>query len=153
MTEVVEEVVDLLEALLEERRVLVKEEHRENGDVELTGDRSLVRVALLNVLHNAAKFTAPGSAIIVSYGKRRDGIALVQSVAVQDAGPGIAREEQDLVFERFYMGGLPSGSAPRGSGLGLAIARSAIERRGGRIAFAEDVPAGARCILELPAKQ
>ena len=82
---------------------------------------------VMSLVHNAIKFTPPGGSIQVSTG-RRDGEAIVN---VSDSGAGLALDELDRVFERFYKAD-PSRSGA-GAGLGLSIARHTVRQHGGRI--------------------
>ncbi len=83
---------------------------------------------LVNLLHNAVKFSPDGGDVVVRV--RATGEEVV--VAIEDHGIGIARADQARVFERFYK----ADKARRrggGTGLGLAIARHVVEGHGGRI--------------------
>ena len=82
---------------------------------------------VMSLVHNAIKFTPPSGSIQVST-QRRDGEALI---SVRDSGAGLALDELDRVFERFYKAD-PSRSGA-GAGLGLSIARHTVRQHGGRI--------------------
>ena len=98
------------------------------SDLVAQGDRVLLRQVLIGLLTNAFKNTpAPGSVTI--RGARRDDGEVVIEVA--DTGTGIAPEEVDRIFERFYRG---TGSLEQeGFGLGLSIARRMVDVMGGEI--------------------
>jgi two-component system phosphate regulon sensor histidine kinase PhoR len=118
------------------------------GDAGLTvsGDRRRLEQVLLNILHNAIKYTPPGGAIRVG-AERRDGRVRVW---VQDSGPGIAPSEQARVFERFYMAPNNGGERGDATGLGLAIAKSLIDLHGGAIGVTSQVGAGSTFYFTLP---
>ena len=82
---------------------------------------------VMSLVHNAIKFTPPSGLIQVST-ERRNGEAIV---SVRDSGTGLALDELDRVFERFYKAD-PSRSGA-GAGLGLSIARHTVRQHGGRI--------------------
>ena len=82
---------------------------------------------VMSLVHNAIKFTPPSGSIQVST-QRRDGEAII---SVRDSGAGLALDELDRVFERFYKAD-PSRSGA-GAGLGLSIARHTVRQHGGRI--------------------
>ena len=67
---------------------------------------------------------------------------------VDDSGPGIAPEERDKVFERFYRSA--EARAMPGSGLGLAIVKSVVERHNGEIAIKDSADGGTRMEVILP---
>ncbi len=84
---------------------------------------------LTNLVGNAVKFTPRGGLVRVE-AVVRDGAA---EVSVTDTGPGIPREAQETVFERFRQLDESDVRQRDGSGLGLAISRSLVEHQGGRI--------------------
>ena len=72
-------------------------------------------------------------------------------IAVSDQGPGIAADEIERVFERFYRSDRARSADRGGAGLGLAIARWIVELHGGTIHAEQAEPTGCRMIVELPA--
>lgn len=91
-------------------------------------DPDRISQVLDNLLTNALKFTAKGG-ITIAAADKGDYVM----VSVRDTGVGIAKEEQDRIFDKFYQiktgGGWPS----KGTGLGLAIVRSIIESHRGKV--------------------
>jgi two-component system OmpR family sensor kinase len=109
------------------------------------GDRDRLRQLLLNLLSNAAKYTVSGDTIEVRAAAEDTSIVL----SVADHGPGIAPEQQRLVFEKF--GRVNSGGRSKpGAGLGLFIARSIAEAHGGTLDLRSDPGAGATFTVRLP---
>jgi signal transduction histidine kinase len=151
LPDLVTEVLTLLDVLLDEKRVTVHEEGRDKLHAPLVADRTLVRVAFLNVLHNAIKFTAEGSALDIRYSLVERSGKGFQVVRIQDDGPGIPPGEYDRVFERFFTSGSVHTFASSGAGLGLSIAKLIVERNGGLIYFEErSSQPGSACCIELP---
>jgi len=97
--------------------------------VTVRADPELLRLALLNLVHNAIRYSAEG--LMISLRVRRQEANAVAEVI--DQGPGVAPEHQQKIFERFYRVDKARSRASGGAGLGLAIARWAIERQGGHI--------------------
>jgi signal transduction histidine kinase len=126
--------------------------HFELASVEVRADRSLMRIALMNVLHNALKFSPGGSTLTISY-LRSENPAPVLSIVFQDQGPGIAPGEHQRVFERFFTSSKQATASVSGTGLGLSVAKLVIDRVGGKIWFDEETRQGAKCIIELPISQ
>jgi two-component system OmpR family sensor kinase len=112
--------------------------------VPVFGRAELLHRAVENVIRNAVKYTAEGSAVEIAL-SAAGGRALL---AVRDHGPGIPPAEIHRVFEPFYRA---SGSAAAGGfGLGLAIARRAIATHGGSIRARNAEGGGLQVEIELP---
>ncbi|MEO5372865.1 MAG: sensor histidine kinase [Alphaproteobacteria bacterium] len=93
------------------------------------GDHDRLQQVYINLLSNAAKFVpSEGGRIAVDLRDLGD----VVRVSVTDNGPGIRREEQDIIFEKFRQAGSTTGN-PGGTGLGLAICRRIVEHLGGSL--------------------
>ena len=90
-------------------------------------DEARLEQVLVNLIHNAIKFTPSGGRITVS--SKAEGGKLV--VSVSDTGVGIPEDDLPRVFERFYKA--DRARAGGGTGLGLAIAKHVVEAHGGRI--------------------
>jgi two-component system sensor histidine kinase MprB len=97
----------------------------------LTGSSDRLERAVWNLLENAGKWSAPTSTVEVTLGGGE--------LRVRDHGPGIAEEDREHVFDRFYRS--VDARALPGSGLGLAIVREVAEAHGGTV-VAEDAPGG-----------
>jgi signal transduction histidine kinase len=110
------------------------------------GDRERLRQVLTNLIDNAVKYSPAGGAVRVT-AQASSGKVLVE---VADAGPGIAREHQGVIFEKFGRAPGDGGSKP-GTGLGLFIARSIAEAHGGALDVRSAPARGATFTLTLPA--
>jgi two-component system OmpR family sensor kinase len=71
-------------------------------------------------------------------------------LSVADAGPGIAAEDQERIFERFWRADPARTRSKGGTGLGLAIVASLVEAHGGSIAIESEIGDGAAFIVTLP---
>jgi two-component system phosphate regulon sensor histidine kinase PhoR len=95
-------------------------------------DRDRVEQVLVNLIHNAIKFSPPGGKIDIS--AKAEGNSILVSVA--DTGVGIPADDLPRIFERFYK--VDRARTGSGTGLGLAIAKHIIEAHSGRI-WAESI--------------
>jgi signal transduction histidine kinase len=106
-------------------------------------DRARLARVLRNLLDNALRHTPAGGSVRVE--ARVEGPAV--RVTVRDTGPGLAADETERVFDRFYRGapartrGAPRPAGDSGAGLGLTIARGLVQAHGGRL-WAESRPGG-----------
>jgi two-component system OmpR family sensor kinase len=104
----------------------------------------LLSLALLNLVDNAMKYTAPGDRIEV---RARESAGWVV-VEVADTGPGISPADLDHIWEELYRGA-DSRSVP-GSGLGLALVRAVVERHGGSVDTETRLGSGTVMRVQLP---
>lgn len=133
----------IAESLLGDKQVEIRIEV-ESGLPSIAADAQRVLQIILNLLSNACKFTEAGS-IILSAHRHNDEVVL----AVQDTGPGIAREEYEAVFETFRQTetGLRQGG---GTGLGMPISRRLAEAHGGRLWLESEQGKGTTFFVALP---
>jgi heavy metal sensor kinase len=126
--DLVREAVGLFEILIEEKSLQLSVEGDENTAIQ--GDRLFLRQALVNMLHNAVKYSPVGGVISVRV-RQKDGLPLV--IEIQDQGPGIPVEDRSKIFDRFYRVDKARWRESGGAGLGLSIAKWAVEVHGGNI--------------------
>jgi two-component system phosphate regulon sensor histidine kinase PhoR len=107
-------------------------------------DRKALVEALLNLLSNAFKYGA--TRVRVSARQEKETVA----IEVADDGPGVPREEQQRVFEKFYRGQDQIRSSVDGSGLGLAMAKLVVRAHGGKLSLQSEPGEGARFTVRLP---
>ena len=118
--------------------------------LEVEGDVGRLKQVLSNLLSNAVKFTERGHVkLMVSQVSREEGVAIVH-FRVVDSGIGIAKENQQAVFEKFQQA---DGSTTRkygGTGLGLAICSSLVEVMGGNIRLTSEPGLGSCFEFTIP---
>lgn len=123
----------------------------EQTGLYILGDEKRLRWAIGNVIDNAIKYTLPGGALTLEIQEEEDGKAYLR---VRDSGVGIARDERQYVFTRFYRGQptAPDGTVIRvpGMGQGLHIARRIIESHGGTIQLKSSQGVGTAVYIALP---
>jgi two-component system sensor histidine kinase SenX3 len=111
------------------------------------GDRTLLVTALSNLLENAVAYSTAGSPVSIS---RRLVNGQVE-IAVTDRGIGIAEEDQQRVFERFYRADKARSRATGGTGLGLAIVKHVAANHGGSVGLWSLQGTGSTFTLRIPA--
>ena len=112
----------------------------------LHADADRLMQVLLNLLSNAAKFVPEANGRVQL---RLSADAREARVEVEDNGPGVPPEQQQLVFEKFRQGG-DALHRPQGTGLGLPISRRIVEHFGGRMWLRSDPGQGACFGFALP---
>lgn len=124
------------------------------GQTMVAADSKQITRVLVNLVHNAIKFTPSGGTVVI--GCQRQSDETMQSFFVRDTGVGIAPEDLPRIFERFYKVNQSRaranfiGPGGGGSGLGLAIARHVIEAHGGRISATSEPGKGSVFTFTLP---
>ena len=110
----------------------------------IRGDRERLRQVLTNLVENAVKYSQAGGEVSVRSWSENGRVL----VSVEDRGPGIPRDQQALIFEKF--GRAHVGLGKPGTGLGLFIARSIAEAHGGTLGVRSAPGQGATFTLALP---
>jgi two-component system sensor histidine kinase KdpD len=125
ITEIIDEVIDSLRTELQGRQVeIVRGEEIQSSAF----DRSLIKLAIKQLVDNALKYSSPGTPLKIRVS--RDGGSI--GVEVTDYGKGIPPSEQSRIFERFYRSPSVQSQIP-GSGLGLSIAQSIVRAHSGNL--------------------
>lgn len=115
-----------------------------DGDADVLVAPHAVKRAIVNLVHNACKFTQPGGLIRLQASQDDAWV----HVAVEDNGKGIEAERLPFIFHRLY-----KDAGGPGRGLGLAIAKEIIERHGGQIGVRNAEGGGSRFAFSLPKVQ
>lgn len=145
LLELARDTAALLEPLAEEKQQTLKVAGDQEAVVD--GDPVFLRQALVNVVHNAIKYSPPHAA--TSLRIEREGDRQV-SISVTDAGPGIAPEHAERIFDRFYRIDTGRSREAGGFGLGLSIAQWAIQSHNGTIRVSSAPGKGSTFRITLP---
>ncbi|MBJ7472866.1 MAG: HAMP domain-containing protein [Solirubrobacteraceae bacterium] len=131
----------------------------EPADLLVSGDAERLHQVVKNLLDNAVRHSPAGGVVRVTASTtgasgngsahRTNGHGHVQ-IEVVDEGPGIAPEDADRVFERFYRTDRARSAHDGGTGLGLAIARWIVDAHDGTIHATQAQPRGCRMVIHLP---
>jgi two-component system sensor histidine kinase SenX3 len=129
----------------------------DNADIEVAtdapsgfrvlGDQTLLATALANLVSNAIAYSPHGSTVSISKRQRGENI----EIAVTDRGLGIARADQERVFERFFRVDKARSRATGGTGLGLAIVKHVAANHNGTIRLWSQPGTGSTFTLSIPA--
>jgi two-component system, OmpR family, sensor histidine kinase SenX3 len=119
----------------------------EPSGLRMLGEQTLLITALANLVSNAIAYSPRGS--LVSISRRRCGDNI--EIAVTDRGIGIARKDQERVFERFFRADKARSRATGGTGLGLAIVKHVAANHNGSIGLWSQPGTGSTFTLSIPA--
>jgi two-component system phosphate regulon sensor histidine kinase PhoR len=119
----------------------------EPGLPTLEVDRDAMAQVVLNLLHNAVKYT--GEMKRIRLRARRAGTSV--AIEVEDNGPGVRPKDRKRIFDRFYRGDDLLSRQTEGTGLGLAICKKIVEAHGGRIELDSRIGEGSTFRILLPA--
>ena len=114
----------------------------DDGPAPASADYDRVLQVASNLVENALRATPAGGSVTVS--------AAPGELAVSDTGPGLAPEDVEHAFERFYLHRRLGGERALGSGLGLAIVENLAQAMGGSVSVSSAPGAGARFVVRLP---
>jgi two-component system sensor histidine kinase SenX3 len=133
ISDVISEAVDQCEVLAEARNIWVKFDGLQDGVVH-------------NLVENAINYSAEGTNVVIS-SKLDDGLI---EILVKDQGLGIAEENLDRIFERFYRVDPARSRATGGTGLGLSIVKHVITNHGGEVKVWSSMGVGSTFAIRLP---
>jgi len=146
INDIVQAVASAVGSLATEKQLGLRVDSAEDLPVGRGDERRITQV-LLNLVGNAIKFTDAGE---VAVRVVNSGAEFLVSVA--DAGPGIAQEDQQRIFEEFQQGGSSLAKTKGGTGLGLSIAKRIVEMHGGRIWVQSTLGKGSTFFFSLPVR-
>ncbi len=141
----VDGVIGVLNTKMQEKQDTISNEVPE----KLTAffDRNSLIQVLTNLAANAINHNEPGISVAVRVADESGGCL---TLSVADTGAGIAKEDREKIFERFYQSGRTYGEGSKGTGLGLTISKGLIEAMGGRIWVEGEEGKGADFRIVLP---
>jgi signal transduction histidine kinase len=137
----------LLEPLASERGMRLVRDFAPNLPVVLA-DADLLSRAIENLASNAIKYGAPGTSVEICVRPGADDLLLVE---VKDRGAGIAREDIERIFDKFYRAPRAENADVPGTGLGLPLVREIAGLHGGRITVSSNPGYGSVFTLAIPA--
>ena len=148
LREIVDEAVNTTSQLFKAKNVKL-DTVLTSAPAPVVADRDRLLQVMLNLLSNSIKFCdAEHGQVVVTLSRQRESV----QVDVCDNGIGIAREDQEFIFEKFRQVGDSLTEKPPGTGLGLAICRQIVGHFGGRLWVESEKSHGATFSFSLPLK-
>ncbi len=144
ISNVIAEAVDQCEVLAEARKISINLDGVQNAVV--VGNREQLVMAVHNLVENAINYSSEDTNVVIS-SKLDDGLI---EILVKDQGLGIAEENLDRIFERFYRVDPARSRATGGTGLGLSIVKHVITNHGGEVKVWSSMGVGSTFAIRLP---
>ena len=138
----IEESVAQLTPLAQQKNISLQTELEPLFSVE--ADPLLIHEVIVNLIENAIKYSPSGSKVLISSAEGPGGIRF----SVADNGPGIAPEDLDRIFDKFYRA--KNQKSVQGTGLGLFLVKYFVERHGGHVFIHSELQRGTTVGFELP---
>lgn len=149
---IIEEETNNLSPLTKKKNIKIKKMFFEKKSLVAYTDSQLLRIAVVNLISNAIKYTPEGGVVTVGayYVSRKNCV----EIAVMDSGYGIPEKEQDKVFEKRYRAkNIFKDKKADGTGLGLYTVKYLVEKLGGAIWFVSQENEGTSFFVRLPVKK
>ena len=137
-----------IETAAKNKNIFLEKNVSENSP-SLIGDKELLKVAIINILNNAVKYTPENGKVAFSLSNQNGSIIF----DITDTGYGISQEDLPHIFDKAYRSADPLVREAPGSGLGLAITQEIIELHGGEIAVDSESGKGTHFAIKLPQEE
>ena len=161
LTEILNEVIFQMNILAQAKNIRI-ETSNHHGDIHIFGDALRIRELFLNLIENGIKYTEDGGSIHITFikdnlphdksspdrteGEQKEFVRII----VSDTGIGIAEEDQERIFDRFFRVDKARSRDQGGSGLGLSICKWIVEAHHGEITIESEIEKGSSFIVKLP---
>ncbi len=145
-----EQIVSLFSPIALENNIRLKHILEGQIPVAVIGDRNKIHQILSNLISNALKFTDSGGEVVVKLQKVLADEGAVLRYTVVDNGIGIAKEDQEMIFQSFTQVSSSSSKQFKGTGLGLAIAKELCQLLKGNLGLKSELGHGSEFWFEVP---
>ena len=132
------------------RQVKISWSYPQDDPLAIVSDGPKIRQILQNLIDNALKFTSEGSVTITA--RMAAQTPRVLELSVQDTGPGVAKDQQEIIFDKFYQVDSSERRLYGGVGLGLFIVKYFTELLGGEVRVESELGKGATFTVRIPAE-
>lgn len=142
-------IIDRLNPLAQKQSItLIAEDSVTGPEVRIYSHEDILNRILTNLIKNAIVYNVPQGTVSVALAKD----SREARITITDTGIGIATEELDNIFERFYRVDKSRSRQSGGSGLGLAIVKSSVNKLGGKLTIASELGKGTTITVHLPTR-
>ncbi|MGN0495391.1 MAG: ATP-binding protein [Lachnospiraceae bacterium] len=147
VVDVIRETRNTVEGKCEEKRLDFRIQCKAK-DTTVYADKMKIGQVVFNLVDNAIKFSPKNSSIVITVTEKNEKVF----ISVKDEGPGIEKDKQNKVFDRFYKTDSSRGKDKQGTGLGLSIVKEIVKAHGEQIDLISTEGAGSEFTFSLPRK-
>jgi heavy metal sensor kinase len=160
LTRFISGLTEQMKILAQPKNIRIEISNHQN-EIHVFGDTLRMRELFINLIENGIKYTEAGGSILITLTKETDGslspltpkekkAATFAKITVADTGIGIAKEDQEKIFNRFFRVDKARSREQGGSGLGLSICKWIVEAHQGEITVESEPGKGSSFIVRLP---
>ncbi len=160
LTRFISGLTEQMKILAQPKNIRIEISNHQN-EIHVFGDTLRMRELFINLIENGIKYTEAGGSILITLTKETDGslspltpkekkAATFAKITVSDTGIGIAKEDQEKIFNRFFRVDKARSREQGGSGLGLSICKWIVEAHQGEITVESEPGKGSSFIVRLP---
>jgi signal transduction histidine kinase len=162
LTRFVSELTEQMKILAQPKKIQIElSNHHDQEEIHIFGDPLRMRELFINLIENGIKYTEEGGHILITLTKEQRGrfdhteksdnrVEGFAKIVVADTGIGIAKEDQEKIFNRFFRVDKSRSREQGGSGLGLSICKWIVEAHQGEITVESELGKGSSFIIRLP---
>lgn len=145
LEEAIAECIKMLDSFAKFKKInVIFEDDPQRHTVSVDSEK--LKIAFVNLIENAISYSKKDSDVIIKIKKVGSDV----EVTIKDNGIGIKKDEEDLIFQKFYRGSGGRKSQPEGTGLGLFMTKKVVEQMKGSLRFKSKVNKGTEFYLTLP---
>lgn len=141
--ELIQNIAENMHPIFENKGITLNQSF--NGNTTISGEKFLIRQAIVNLLQNSLDFSPNDSEISVSVTNGSEQISII----IEDSGPGIPDYAQEKIFNRFYSLNRPD-TKKKSTGLGLSFVKEVAALHSGSVEIENRIEGGARAVMKLP---
>jgi signal transduction histidine kinase/CheY-like chemotaxis protein len=149
LNKLTEEVVNIMSIKAQEKNIDLLLHYTPNTQSQVIGDPVRVRQILFNLISNAIKFTQKGYVMVKVNSKQVSDNNINFFIIIEDTGIGIAKDKQNLIFNKFVQADNSTARHFGGTGLGLAISKQLAQIMGGDIIVESEAGVGSKFLVTL----
>lgn len=140
----IEKIIEQLKPLADQKNIHL--DYYEDDSIQINIDKGKIKQALINIVHNAIKYTRDGGRVDIRVYREKD----FAVVSIKDTGVGISEDNLQYIFDRFYRADKARSRNTGGTGLGLSISKQIVNLHHGTISVKSKLDEGTDFYIRLP---